>query len=254
MSKLIQPKFAGRTGDAAAKLRELVLNGAFDADERLFEVNLSERLGLSRTPVRAALSTLENEGLLSRAEGSGYVVRSFTVEDVFDAIEIRGVMEGTSLRLAAERGVKQEKLDAIEEILVAFDKVIEVREASEIDVQAYSELNNQFHKVIPTLAGSKTIEIEIKRVNRLPFAAASSFLAKQHQIPGFRESLVRAHRQHRAMISAVQNREGTRVEAIAREHARVARENFMYAYYEDRNLAKLIPGLSLVEEQSEKTT
>jgi len=253
MSLATQSKFTGRTGDAASKLRELVLNGAFDADERLFEVNLSERLGLSRTPVRAALSTLENEGLLSRADGSGYVVRSFTVEDVFDAIEIRGVMEGTALRLAAERGVDEARLNAIDEILVELDKIVDVR-VSEMNTHAYSKLNVDFHKAIPLLAGSKTIELEIERVNRLPFAGASSFLANQHLMPDFRESLVRAQRQHRAMISSIRDREGARVEAIAREHARLARENFKYAYYEDRSLAMHIPGLSLVETQEEKTS
>jgi GntR family transcriptional regulator of vanillate catabolism len=52
----------------------------------------------------AALARLEQEGLVDAIPSGGYAVRSFTREDVIDAIELRGVLEGTALRLAAERG------------------------------------------------------------------------------------------------------------------------------------------------------
>ena len=89
---------------ALLRLRELILNGEFAPGERMSELPLVERLGVSRTPLRLALAELEHEGLLRGLDGGGYVVREFTQDDISDAIELRGVLEGTAARFAAERG------------------------------------------------------------------------------------------------------------------------------------------------------
>src|SRR6056297_2646251 len=86
-------------------LRGLVLSGEFDAGTRLPEVAISERLGISRTPLRQAMDRLEAEGLLERIGSGGCRVAQFRLEDITDAIELRGVIEGVAARLAAERGV-----------------------------------------------------------------------------------------------------------------------------------------------------
>lgn len=80
---------------ALMRLREMVLDGSLPAGGRLSEISLAKRIGISRTPIREALSRLEGEGLLERVSSGGYLVRIFTFEDVYDAIEIRGVLEGT---------------------------------------------------------------------------------------------------------------------------------------------------------------
>ena len=92
-----------QTVKATLGLRELVLDGEFSPGERVPEIGLAKRLGVSRTPLRLALSTLAHEGLLEPLPGGGFVVRAFTLRDVTDAIELRGVLEGTAARLAAER-------------------------------------------------------------------------------------------------------------------------------------------------------
>src|SRR5689334_25350938 len=79
------------------------------------ELPLVERLGVSRTPLRLALATLEHEGLLELLPGGGYAVRGFTRSDIDDAIELRGVLEGTAARFAAERGLSRETLAAMRE-------------------------------------------------------------------------------------------------------------------------------------------
>src|ERR1700704_2084456 len=89
---------------ALLRLRELILSGEFAPGERMSELPLVERLGVSRTPLRLALAGLEHEGLLRRLTRGGYAVREFTQDDIRDAIELRGVLEGTAARFAAERG------------------------------------------------------------------------------------------------------------------------------------------------------
>ena len=101
---------------ALLRLRELILSGEFEPGERMSELPLVERLGVSRTPLRLALATLEHEGLLRSLSGGGYAVREFTQADIRDAIELRGVLEGTAARFAAERGATRRDIRALRTI------------------------------------------------------------------------------------------------------------------------------------------
>ena len=69
------------------RLREMLFKGEFQRGERLSELPLSARLGVSRTPIRLALERLAHEGLLEASRSGGFVVREFTIDAVWDAIE-----------------------------------------------------------------------------------------------------------------------------------------------------------------------
>ena len=222
-----------------------MLGGAFAVGERLSEVPLAERLGISRTPVRAALARLEEEGLLEKSPTGGYVARSFSIDEVVDAIEIRGLLEGTAARLAAERGVDPRKLGQIVRVVDALDEVIEAGPI-EMKFERYVELNGEFHRLLAGLSGSETVRREIERVTRLPFASPSAFLESRESVPAFRKSVGNAQAQHRAIVEAIELREGARAEAVAREHARMARRNLEYVLNSEEELMPRIPALSLV--------
>ncbi|RXT30632.1 GntR family transcriptional regulator [Rhizobium leguminosarum] len=226
-------------------VRNLVLGGGVSPGERLSEVWLAEKLGISRTPLRAALARLEQEGLLEQIPSGGYAVRGFTTADVFDAIELRGVLEGTAARLAAERGVTPAKLKAIKGLILELDKCFRDRPEDMLFAQ-YVELNAEFHSMLAGLAGSEMMRREVERATQLPFASPSAFLEKQEDVLAFRLSLVHAQRQHRDIVSAIEMREGTRAEALAREHARLARHNLEFVMEEDRSLITRVPGLTLI--------
>jgi GntR family transcriptional regulator of vanillate catabolism len=226
-------------------VRDLVFGGQVRPGERLSEISIAEKLGISRTPIRAALARLEQEGLLELIPSGGYAVRSFTREEVIDAIELRGVLEGTAARLAAERGVQPARLRAINDLLRGLDDTMTDR-PEDMDFDRYVELNAQFHEALAGLAGSETIRREIERVTQLPFASPSAFLDKQADVPAFRRSLVIGQSQHRAIINAIELREGGRAEALAREHGRLARQNLEYVIEQDRSLMRRVPALALV--------
>jgi len=225
-------------------VRDLVISGEIRAGARLSEVALAERLGISRTPLRAALARLEQEGLVEVIPSGGYAVRSFTREDVIDAIELRGVLEGTALRLAAERGVAPARMGELHRLLAELDQT-QKGEVEAMDFDAYVDLNAAFHEKLWGLA-SQTIRREIERVTSLPFASPSAFLDKQADVMAFRRTLYGAQAQHKAMVSAIELREGARAEALAREHARLARQNLEFVLDEDRSLIRRVPALSLV--------
>ena len=235
---------ASRAHRAVMGVRDLIISGELSAGTRLHEVMLSERLGISRTPLRTALAQLAQEGLIEPLPSGGYAVRSFSRADVIDAIELRGVLEGTAARLAAERGVNASRLTELDWLLSEIDTAMRGSEA-EMEFDRYVELNAAFHEMLWGLA-SETIYREIERITRLPFASPSAFLDQQADVKAFRRSLYGAQAQHRAIVDAIAHREGARAEAIAREHARLARQNLEFVLDEDRSLIPQVPALSLV--------
>lgn len=239
-----QDKGASQTIKAVLGVRDLVFSGAVAPGERLSEINVSAKLGLSRTPVRAALARLEQEGILEAIPSGGYSVRLFSIADVSDAIELRGVLEGTAARLAAERGVTPSRLTALKSLVNQLDEVVDEGIAN-LDVDAYMALNAEFHDMLTDLSGSRIIQRELERVLHLPFAGPSAFLHAQMSVPAFRASLTVGQAQHRAIALAIEMREGSRAEAVSREHARLARIN-LDRVMKDRSLIERVPGLVLV--------
>ncbi len=199
-----------RTQTALSALREMILTGDLAPGARLYEVPLAETLGLSRTPLREALSRLEVEGLLERRRG-GLAVRRFTPADALDAMDLRGVIEGMAARMAAERGADPGALAAITEIVAALDTVIAVPPA-DLDVAAYARLNADFHATLPYLSASPLVCREAARVRALPFAGPSGFVTRAADPVAFGQSLVTGHAQHRALIEAIIAREGPRAD------------------------------------------
>lgn len=237
---------ASQTLRAVLGIRDLVYSGAVAPGERLSEITMTERLGLSRTPVRAALARLEQEGILEPIPTGGYAVRSFTEADIVDAIELRGAMEGVAARLAAERGISDDQAAALESILTALDGIVGDNPAA-LDFQGYEALNGAFHDMLRRLAGSAVIEREVARIAALPFAGPSAFLDVQTEMPDFRASLTVAQAQHRAIAEAIGRRQGARAEALAREHALLARRNLEYVM-ENGKLRQRVPALMLVKD------
>ena len=89
-----------QTVKALLSLRELILSGELRAGRTHLRAAIVDRLGVSRTPVRTALVRLAEEGLLEPIPSGGFAVKAFTERDIFEALEIRGALEG----LAARRG------------------------------------------------------------------------------------------------------------------------------------------------------
>ena len=123
-------------------LRDLILSGELKAGERLSELAIVDRLGVSRTPVRTALLRLEEEGLLEAIPSGGYTVRHFSEADIFDAIETRGTLEGLAARLAAERGPSPGQIGEIRSCLRKLDLLVQHDIGAET-FSSYVELNDR---------------------------------------------------------------------------------------------------------------
>jgi GntR family transcriptional regulator, vanillate catabolism transcriptional regulator len=230
---------------ALLRLRELILSGEFAAGTRMSELPLVERLGVSRTPLRLALATLEHEGILELLPGGGYAVRQFSYDDVRDAIELRGVLEGTAVRLAAERGVSRRELSAMRGLIERMDVEVHSHD-NEGSFMRYTQLNESFHAYLIQVARSPVLSRALEGMVALPFASASAFVLAQAELPESREILLLAQQHHRAIVDAMERREGTRGEALGREHARIAMRN-LEVVLENRDVLDRMPGAALLQ-------
>ena len=233
---------SAQTVRATLALRQLLFEGGIAPGERLVELALVDRIGVSRTPLRLALTTLEHEGLVESLPGGGFAVRTFSRHEVDDAIELRGVLEGTAARFAAERLESSAELHDLHEITDRLDEI--VRDASPEAVLGYVELNESFHTRLVELAKSEILSRELARVTAFPFASPSSLLASHAQLSQ-RQILLVAQHQHRALVESIEAGHGTRAEEIAREHARISKRSLDLALG-SREILDALPGSALL--------
>lgn len=233
---------SAQTVRATLALRQLLFDGEIAPGERLVELALVERIGVSRTPLRLALTTLEHEGLVEALPGGGFAVRTFSRVEVDDAIELRGVLEGTAARFAAERLESPAELRELREITAQLEEI--VHDTSPEAVLGYVGLNEAFHAQLVQLAKSAILAREVTRVMAFPFASPASLLASHAQLSQ-REILLVAQHQHQTIVEAIHAGHGTRAEEVAREHARISKRSLDLALAR-REILDALPGASLL--------
>src|ERR671918_347683 len=123
----------------ADRLRDDILQGAFPPGERLIELQLTERYGVGRAAIRAALVELDAEGLVQREANRGATVRRISVGEAVEITEARAALEGLIARLAAERATDGEQ-DELRDLIVRMTDAV-----GQDDKLTYSKLNRSLH-------------------------------------------------------------------------------------------------------------
>jgi len=233
---------ASQTARAFFSLRESLIRGEFASGERMAELPLVVRLGVSRTPIRLALERLAHIGLLDLSASGGFTVRSYTASEALDAIEIRGVLEGTAARLAAERLSDSSEVEVLRALGEKMDRLDRIT----LDSFAhYMDLNESFHAAIIDLAKSVMLTRAIQHAGSLPFAAPSAMVFPTSGLAHADAVLALAKEHHRGIVDAITRRQGTRAEYLAREHAFIGRRVLTHALSDGETLSR-IPGASLI--------
>ncbi len=221
-----ESRASSQTARATLALREMLVQGRLRPGEKIREVPLSAELNISRIPLHLALERLANEGFLEALPKRGFRVQRFSVEDIYDSIELRGLLEGAAARMAAERLNDPKSLAAIQALSQEILALVR-RPRMTIEVFThYIDLNARFHSALLDLAQNRMLRRAIDRACCLPFASPSAFLNRQYISTDLRELFLISADQHCGIVDAIANREGMRAETLAREHARVARRNF----------------------------
>jgi GntR family transcriptional regulator of vanillate catabolism len=218
---------ATQINHVVSRLRDMVLSGELTAGERIVEVPFAAQLGVSRTPLRLALMELEQEGLLERLPTRGYRVRAFTLDDIANAIDVRGVLEGMAARLVAERGLCGEALAPLARAVAEGRQLLDVAEQLGVtfDAEAWRAANARFHEALMVAANNRALASALEHNNKIPLAAPGALSLPTTPF-GMEVALVRrAQEDHEDLLAALSRGEGARAEAILREHAYRSREN-----------------------------
>ena len=229
-------------------LSQLIVRGELIAGEKLAEIPLAERFGVSRTPVRYALAVLEREGLLTKDASRSYVVRRFSLEEILSAIEVRSVLEGLAAREIAQRrlpwGIQRE----LELILGEGEETIcqiEIDGPTAELTERYFGINARFHRAIITGANNRAINNALDVSSKVPFASVGSIARygdstyddqarKREKI----RLLLLSHLQHQEVFDALKSGDSARAESLMREHAHLGVRNL---HLRDNFPAELAP-------------
>ncbi|MBE3636740.1 GntR family transcriptional regulator [Mangrovicoccus algicola] len=186
-----------------------IRSGALAPGARLREVELARRLGLSRTPVREALRLLESEGLVAHLPRQGATVRQLDYAEVAELYEMRSVLEGTAARLAA-RIASEVELEELEVLQAGVEAAL-----GGGDDRASSEANRRFHAALHDAARNRFLTGAIRGLERTMLILGPTTLGDPERQQG-------AAAEHRAILAALQARDGAAAEAAMQAHIRNA--------------------------------
>jgi DNA-binding GntR family transcriptional regulator len=198
-----------RTEELYEELRRAIVSGELRPNQRLVEVELAERLNVSRTPVREALQRLALEGLVV-SHRRGWVVHEHTAAEIRDIYECRMALEGYAARLAAERAT----LEDIEEL----NNVLrQGRDDPGPPKEWMAPVNEAFHTRVIAAARNPMLAELCHRSRRYYFNSRIASLYTDEQA-------AESRRQHFELLAAIRDRQPQEAERLAREHVATALE------------------------------
>ncbi|MCR4740247.1 MAG: GntR family transcriptional regulator [Lachnospiraceae bacterium] len=162
-------------------LRQSILSGDLNPGERLMEIHLAKKLGVSRTPIREAIRMLELEGLVTMVPRKGAEVSRISADDMRDVLEVRRSLDSLAVSLACERMTAAER-EKLKEAELEFEDAIKTKKASVI-----AGADVKFHDII--LISSKNKRL-LQLVNNLA-----------ERVYRYRLEYVKDERNHEKLIS-----------------------------------------------------
>lgn len=190
------------------EIKRSIVRADIKGGERITELGLAEKLGVSRTPVREALRRLDSEGYIYKAT-SGYVVSKLTKKDVMDILEVRCALESEAARLAAKRITEEEKASLSRN----FSRQKELANIESVEERAKRlyQLDIEFHnEILKTAGNNRFIEIESSMRDRLYRSRIASFTSEE-DIKAYID-------QHRNILNAILSHEVEAAVFYSRDH------------------------------------
>ena len=196
------------------EVREALLCGQFKKGEWLTEHMLTQKLGVSRTPVRSALQRLAEDGLVSMTPNRGAVVIGIAKEDIVDIYRIRMRLEGLASAMAAEK-ITDEAKQKLSENVALFEFYVQRQDTEHIE-----ELDTAFHSMIYEASGSRTLERILTDLHSNTKAYRSQSLC----VPG---RLARTLEEHKEILGAILTGNAEKAEKLTSAHIECAMQNML---------------------------
>lgn len=197
-------------------LEEAIIAGEYKKGDSLTEMSLSKKLGVSRTPIRAALARLSKEGLVEISPNRGAVVVGVTDEDLSDVYRIRIRLEGLASAMAATRISDEEK-----------GELLETLELSEFylgkgDTEKLKELDTAFHKIVYKASGSRMVCSILSDLHQ----NIRSYRKLSLAVPGRLEKSIK---EHRDIYNAIASGDADEADRLTSDHIERAMQNTISA-------------------------
>jgi DNA-binding GntR family transcriptional regulator len=196
-------KSSTQASQAYIELKQRIVTGEFGPEHRLREVELSERLGMSRTPVREALKRLEDEGLLTHQPRKGLMITTLDQQSITQLYSLREILEGGAARFAAQHA------DDIE--IANMRAILDDSKSGADPIKS----NYDFHQAIYAASHNQFL---IKAINNL--IDSTALLGQSTLAHTGRPEL--AYTEHMTLFDAIAARDADRAEREARSHIRQA--------------------------------
>lgn len=222
-----------RASDRAYGLiRDMILSGELPSGAKIGEEALAEQCGVSRTPIREALSRLEAEQLIRRNDTQRSFVADWSLDDVEEMFELRGLLESRAARRAARRV----NWSQIERMKLHNNALSEAISTATPDTQRFLEHNHHFHGIILEASASAQLTNMLTRIVERPIV--------HRTVQNFTfDDLQRSVREHGELLAAFEQHDPAWAEAVMVSHIRRA-----FHTYANAHIGQRIPGTSQAAE------
>lgn len=214
MAKVTESKSQTLRVQAYDGLVEMILSGEFAPGQPIDERTLTERFGVSRTPIREAIGILAKEGLVEVQPYKGFSVRQFTTKEVHDIYELRRTLECFAIRLAVDNIANTH----IAQLEVLLNAGIEALEGG--DLMAYGAHDRGFHELIAELSGNDALVDALAKLSRQ--IQIGRMIANQSQ-----DFAVRAAEERDQILDALRTRNADEAARLMDAHIRDVQQAVM---------------------------
>ena len=190
-------------------LREAILKGDLKPGERLMELQLASKLGVSRTPIREATRMLEQEGLAVTTPRKGAEVAKMTLKDMEDVLEIRDALDELAVRIACQK-ISDEQLKQLEDMKELFEKSTQTG-----NVKKIAEADVTFHDVIYEATGNPKLVTLLNNLREQVYRYRVEYIKDPKNYP----TLIA---EHEAILESLKNRDVKN--AVEAMHVHVANQ------------------------------
>ncbi len=197
----------------AESMEEMILSGALLPGTKLNEINLAQRFGTSRGPLREAFRALEESGLIRQEKNRGVFVREIRLSEAADIYEVRAGLDATAGRLLAER-ITPDQLRTLRELTQTMKAV------RPDEVERFHELNLSFHDHLITMVGNTILTDNYRRICKLVTLFRRRNLLTPMAIPRFAE-------EHSAIVDLLEKGDGPGCAEALFTHAQGGRQRML---------------------------
>lgn len=186
-------------------LRQAILKGELEPGERLMEIQLAERLGVSRTPIREAIRKLELEGLVLMIPRKGAEVAKISEKSLRDVLEVRRSLDELAIELACQR-MNEEQMQELELAQQEFCKAVETKDAMTI-----AETDERYHDIIYQGTGNARLMQILNNLREQIYRYRLEYIKDEDK----RQILIVEHEQ---ILKAIKSRHVAEAKIAIREH------------------------------------